>query len=129
MAAIRSPGEAWRYKIKLSEQAIKIHNPGLQQVRRLIRPGDGRFLGDVIYDAEQGCREEGDDLLRPAMRGGQRAWMKGPLSELKERTADQLRRLPPDVRDFRSQASYPVELEERLAALKLRLICEARGRA
>ncbi|MFP5504089.1 MAG: nicotinate phosphoribosyltransferase, partial [Candidatus Sericytochromatia bacterium] len=34
LSALRAPGEDWKYKLKLSEQAIKISNPGILQVRR-----------------------------------------------------------------------------------------------
>ena len=34
LAAIRKPGEAWQYKVKLSEQVIKTSIPGILQVRR-----------------------------------------------------------------------------------------------
>ncbi|EDN65466.1 hypothetical protein BGP_6385 [Beggiatoa sp. PS] len=32
MTAIREPGDEWQYRIKLSEEPIKISNPGLLQI-------------------------------------------------------------------------------------------------
>ena len=52
LGASRDANGVWRDAIKLSEQPIKISNPGILQVRRL-RRGD-EFVGDVIYDAERG---------------------------------------------------------------------------
>ena len=52
LGAVKEPGGGWRDVIKLSEQPIKISNPGILQVRRL-RKGD-EFVGDVIYDSERG---------------------------------------------------------------------------
>ena len=52
LGAIRRPGEPWSHRLKLSEQAVKVSNPGILQVRRY---GDDRqFLADVIYDEETG---------------------------------------------------------------------------
>src|SRR6185312_15231705 len=45
-------GAAWRDAIKLSEQPIKISNPGVLGVKRLWRAGE--MVGDVIYDTERG---------------------------------------------------------------------------
>jgi nicotinate phosphoribosyltransferase len=50
LAAIRETGADWNYKIKLSEQSIKISTPGLQQVRRF--EVDGRYIADAIFDIE-----------------------------------------------------------------------------
>jgi nicotinate phosphoribosyltransferase len=40
----------WDYKIKLSEQTIKISTPGIQQVRRY--SDENGFVADMIYDTE-----------------------------------------------------------------------------
>ena len=50
LSAIRSNGSAWQYKVKLSEQAVKISNPGVLQVRRFYH--DGQATGDMIFDEE-----------------------------------------------------------------------------
>ena len=48
LTAVRTTDEEWKYKIKLSEQAIKVSNPGIQQVRRF--SAEGMALADMIYD-------------------------------------------------------------------------------
>ena len=48
LGAIRQENGAWRYSLKLSEQPIKVSNPGIQQVRRF-RLGT-EFIGDMIYN-------------------------------------------------------------------------------
>ncbi len=50
LAAIRKPDGAWDYRLKLSEQAVKISTPGIQQVRRF-RDERG-FTADMIYNLE-----------------------------------------------------------------------------
>ena len=52
LGAYREADGTWRDAIKLSEQPIKISNPGVLQVRRLRRGNE--IVGDVIYDAEAG---------------------------------------------------------------------------
>ncbi|MCA9675668.1 MAG: nicotinate phosphoribosyltransferase, partial [Myxococcales bacterium] len=48
LGAVRGADGAWDHKLKLSEQPIKISNPGVLQVRRL-RKGD-ELIADVIHD-------------------------------------------------------------------------------
>jgi nicotinate phosphoribosyltransferase len=48
LSAIRQPGGPWEHKVKLSEQAVKISNPGILQVRRYFL--DGQAIGDMIFD-------------------------------------------------------------------------------
>ncbi len=50
LSGIRQADGPWEHKIKLSEQAVKISNPGVLQVRRYRR--DGECMGDVIFDEE-----------------------------------------------------------------------------
>lgn len=64
----------WQYRLKLSEQVIKISTPGIHQVRRFFlsgedhsdgRPGDKRFIADMIFD----CQNRGiaEDLEAPVI--------------------------------------------------------------
>src|SRR5215469_11577829 len=48
LGAICAGDGKWRGRIKLSEQAAKISNPGMQQIRRFMR--QGQYIGDMIYD-------------------------------------------------------------------------------
>ncbi len=46
LSAIREPGGEWKYKVKLSEQAVKVSNPCILQVRRYNR--SSAAAADVI---------------------------------------------------------------------------------
>ena len=48
LSAIQNINGNWEKKIKLSEQKIKINNPGVLQVRRF--RNKAKFIGDMIYD-------------------------------------------------------------------------------
>ncbi len=143
LAAIRSdPSQPWQYRVKLSEEAIKVSNPGIQQVRRH-SDAAGRFTADVLYEATLG-REgtaypvdggvdafvpvgDGEDLLVPALRGGVRVGPAPALAESRARTIAQLGCLPAEVQRLKDPAVYPVGLDARLQALKTSVIAAARG--
>lgn len=144
LSAIRtSPEEPWRHRVKLSEQAIKVSNPGIQQVRRYFR--DGVAVGDVLYDEEQGIdggveavdqadaesRErfgeamECEDLLKPVFRQGEFVGEAPSVEVSRERAIAQRKQFDASVRRFEDPAGYFVGLEESLFAMKRRLIAEA----
>ncbi len=145
-AALEGGQPAWKYKVKLSEQAIKVTTPGIQQVRRFTA---GRELvGDMIFDVELGAPAEPtivdpadltrrkefhagtafEDLLVPVFRQGRKVYDPPPLAEVRRRVADQLDRFHPGVKRFANPHQYPVGLELGLFDLKTRLILEARER-
>ena len=145
LTAVREPGEDWDYKVKLSEQAIKISNPGIQQVRRF--RDDAGFAADMIFDEETGVAEPAvlvdpmdltrrkeipaeapfEDLLVPVFRAGRRVYAPPPLSEIRRRVTDQLAGFHGGVKRFANPHRYPVGLEQQLFSLKTRLILKARG--
>ncbi|HFE44189.1 MAG TPA: nicotinate phosphoribosyltransferase, partial [Nannocystis exedens] len=143
LAAIRAPGEPWSYRVKLSEQAIKISNPGVQQVRRY-RGADGSLVGDLIYEESTGIRSgqgvaidggeamqmkgEGEDLLQPIFRGGARVYNSPGVMEMRARTQRELRSLSAGVRQLSDATVVPVGLEVGLAALRRELIAAARAK-
>ncbi len=145
LSAIRRPGEAWTYRLKLSEQTIKVSTPGVLQVRRFLL--DGQYAGDMIYDESQGPLasatlvdpQDGNrqkqlppeatfaDLLVPVVRGGRPVYNPPPPAEARQHAASELARLSPSVKRVLNPHEYPVGLEPALFALKTRLIRAARG--
>lgn len=144
LSAVRSPGGAWDYRVKLSEQTVKVTTPGVLQVRRY-REG-GRFVGDALYDEPLGLPDEpvivdpadpgrrkriargtpGEDLLVPVFRGGGRVYGSPPLEDVRRRVREQLDALHPTIRRLVNPHGYPAGLELRLHERKMRLILEAR---
>ena len=145
MTAVREPGAEWRYKVKLSEQAIKISNPGIQQVRRFYHGGE--FVGDMIFDQPTGVSApptivdpsdmtrrkqmpidaDAEDLLVPIFSHGERIYSLPSLPTLQERAASQLAGFHEGVKRLINPHAYPVGLEPGLFDLRNRLILEARG--
>jgi len=145
LGAVRGPDGAWRHKVKVSEQAAKTSNPGVQQVRRFSGP-DG-FVADVIYDAETRLADAPmvvdpldptrrrripagtpfQDLLLPVVRAGRVVYQTPPLEATQAHAREQVARLHSGIRRFVNPHQYPVGLALELHELKNRLVLEARG--
>ena len=140
LSAIQDGQGQWLRKLKLSEQKIKISNPGRQQVRRFF--ANGQCMGDVIYDLDLGIADTPAairldephqrmrmddydafvDVLQPVFRRGK--WVAGQESIHAIR-----KRAIAEVHDFnknQEQVPYPVGLEEKLHTVKTQLIDEVK---
>ncbi len=144
LAAIRRPGGEWRYRVKLSEQAIKTSTPGILQVRRFHDAGGA--VCDMIWDELLGVPAaatlidpndhtrrravptdaRGTDLLVPLVRGREPFGEAEPLTAVRERVANELGQLHAGVKRFANPHQYPVGLEARLYERKTELILAAR---
>jgi nicotinate phosphoribosyltransferase len=144
LGASRDANGVWRDAIKLSEQPIKISNPGILQVRRL-RRGD-EYVGDVIFDGERGittpiaihdiedplragyspASDSHEDLLTTVMTDGRRTGPRATLEEARARAALELSRLSSRTRRFLNPQPYPVGLDRGVHLRKQELIANAR---
>jgi nicotinate phosphoribosyltransferase len=146
LSALKRRGGEWQHKIKLSEQSIKISNPGIHQVLRF--RVDGSFVADAlidelappapgelrIVDPADANREkrlapelEREELLQPAMRKGVRVGARQTLEQVRERAQQQLRGFHESIKRFDNPHPYPVGLELGLFQRKNDLIRRARG--
>ncbi len=145
LSAIQDADGAWQHKVKLSENAIKISNPGIQQVRRYLRAGT--MVGDVIWDEQAGLsgdehsfdiddptraravprHDERVDLLQPVIRDGALVGTLPPLAAVRANAAAQVARLNVRTRRLLNPEIYRVGLDRHLHDRKLRLIAAARG--
>jgi nicotinate phosphoribosyltransferase len=142
LGAMRIDG-AWREVIKLSEQPIKISNPGVLQVKRLSRGSE--LVGDVIYDSERGFSgaalhdiedptrppyspafDTAEDLLVTYLDRGEPVRALDDLDVARARAATDLARLSQRTRRFLNPQPYPVGLDRTVHARKQQLIAEAR---
>jgi nicotinate phosphoribosyltransferase len=150
LSAIREDeNEAWQPRVKISEQTIKISNPGLQQVRRFFQetPDGRRNLSDAIYDASTPLAGDvrafdqlditkswttllgtpHEDLLIPIFRSGQCVYDLPALPSIQARARRQMEYFPAGVKRFVNPHLYPVGIEAALQETKLRLIARARA--
>jgi len=145
LGAIRRESGDWRYSLKLSEQPIKVSNPGIQQVRRF-RLGN-EFIGDMIYNEGVPMKSDrvivdpinmsrskkipaeatSEDLLIPVFKQGKLIYQSPKIQDLRQKTLDQLKGFHDGVKRFLNPHEYPVGLEAGLNALKTELILKARG--
>ncbi len=144
LSAVRGRDRNWNYKLKLSEQVIKVSLPGLLQVRRY-QDADG-FCGDMIvnqehlptgdcqmidpFDATRRREFAGtmpyEDLLVPVLRDGACVYPRPPLDAMRTRAADQLARCHTGIKRLLNPHRYPVGLEQGLYRLRNELILKAR---
>jgi nicotinate phosphoribosyltransferase len=111
------PGR-WRSAFKRSP--AKATMPGPKQVFR--RRVDGEMRGDVIALVNESL--EGEALLAPAMRDGERVGAE-PLERMRARTAGQLESLPAHLREAApagQREPYKVRCSERLKELTERAL-------
>ncbi|MBC7920297.1 MAG: nicotinate phosphoribosyltransferase [Ferruginibacter sp.] len=138
---------AWEYKIKLSEQTLKISTPGIQQVRRYTN--EKGFTADMIYDTEHAPDAATstmidptdftkrrnlsnawahEDLLVPILRTGKLVYELPGLEAIRQRVQQQLPRFHEGIKRFVNPHVYHVGLEKSLYDLKTNLILELRNR-
>ncbi|MEL6696238.1 MAG: nicotinate phosphoribosyltransferase [Bacteroidota bacterium] len=138
LAAIKAPGETWKNKIKLSDDAIKVSIPGVQQVRRYSK--DGVMQGDVIFDQRNHrptlpfqsahdphvpvFSEEWEDLLVPIFQDGTCIYQSPTTKEIRRRSLHQLQSLPEENRSLQDPKTYPVGLSYPLYHQRAQLINE-----
>jgi len=149
MTAIKNAKGQWDYKLKLSEQAIKISNPGLLQVQRFYDE-NGLCAADMIYDEESfhPARQQQATiidpldptrrkkivyennkhqlLLRPVFKEGIKCYESPDIHSIRAYAQQQLQTLHPTIRRFTNPHQYPVGLEKGLYELKTNLILKLR---
>ncbi|GGC00666.1 nicotinate phosphoribosyltransferase [Dyadobacter sediminis] len=145
LAAIKNPNGEWDYKLKLSEQAIKVSTPGIQQVRRF-RDSKG-FVSDMIFNTETALIGKStmidpydftrnrsffetmpyEDLLVPVFAKGQLIYNLPSIHETRERVKSQLAHFHEGTKRFVNPHTYPVGLEKSLFDLKTDLILKLRA--
>jgi nicotinate phosphoribosyltransferase len=99
-------------KRKLSEG--KATWPGRKQIWRSYG-ADGRMRGDVL--SIENDTHAAEPLVVPVMRGGKRIAAAPTLTQIRERAARDLGRLPEQLRRLEPGATYPVQVADALVAL------------
>ena len=145
LSAIRDGDGPWQDKVKVSEQTIKVSNPGILQVRRYGQASQS--IGDAIFDQHHPMPDgptlvdpmdmtrrkkipEGtpfEDLLVPVFRGGKRVLEVPGVEEARHRAKRQLATFHAGIKRFVNPHAYPVGLEEGLHDRRADIILQARG--
>ncbi len=138
LCALREADGKWNYKLKLSEQEVKISNPGRHQVRRFFCAD--QYVMDVIYDLELGIAESPEvvlldkaathkrlddydafvDLLQPVFQRGELVQKYESIHEIRANAIEETQQF------YRThgEKEYIVGLEKKLFDMKQNLIKE-----
>jgi nicotinate phosphoribosyltransferase len=139
LSAIERNG-VWKHKVKLSEDKIKVSNPGVLQIRRFIE--NGKFKTDVFYNIQdadladlevvplagrQTYQPTGEyiDLLNPVFTESGVATTRKTVRQVQVFVKEQLAMLPIEIRALKPEMTYLTGLEKNLDALKNDLIAKA----
>ena len=151
LSALKNKTGHWDHKIKLSEQAVKVNNPGIQQVRRFIsKNSEGKNIpvADMLYEIQEPLprklkiidpmditrrkiiKPDGlkyEELLQPIFRQGNLVYASPDIHQIRQKALDSVQKLPDGVKRLVNPHSYPVGLEERLYKLKTDLVLKLRN--
>lgn len=135
----------WVNKVKLSEQAIKVSNPGLLKVRRFYKEIDGKkvCVGDVLYDERDGLGTlieaidpvdftkrvqintdefTSSELLSTFYKNGQKTAWCPDVSFSRTFCEGSFENFPSSMKRFDNPSPYFVGLEEKVFDRKVELI-------
>lgn len=141
LSALRNAQQEWVPKLKLSEDAIKVSNPGRHQIRRFALANG--HMADVIYDITQGISETPEavgldaslssmnldqvidyvDLLEPIFRKGQLVKTLPTIHAIRDHAISNTHAF----HQHHGGRAYPVGLEKNLHELKQNLIAEIKA--
>jgi nicotinate phosphoribosyltransferase len=136
LSALRNEKGEWEYKLKLSEQVVKISNPGIYQVRRFLK--ENKPVADVMYDTELGVSTPPDlisldaphhkisvtdfdssmDLLKPIFVAGKLIYQQESIHAMRSYAIEQVSQFL----HVYPETVYPVGLDKKLHDVKLKLI-------
>ena len=145
LSALKNDRGKWEKKLKLSEQKIKINNPGVHQVRRFIK--DGMFNGDMIYDTSSSIIKEKmidpndstkfkkfkaesdyEELLKKIFKKGNLVYKSPKIDQIKKKLHIDLERLDNSHKRLDNPHVYPVGLEESLFMERKKIILSLRDK-
>jgi nicotinate phosphoribosyltransferase len=102
-------GTFGRFKLSLGKK----NYPYPKQVYRQ-RDAHGKYQGDRIVKVT--AQEDGEPLLVPVLRQGERAEALPPVEDIRRRCAEQLSQLPSELLALEPCQNYPVQVSEELEA-------------
>lgn len=142
LSSLQDEQGQWQYKLKISEDPIKISNPGIHQVRRFYCQGEP--LIDVLYDVHLDIEQfpavivvddkqtelkitDYDhfvDLLQPLFRHGKQVKAAESIHAIRDQAIQ-------NVRSFcqqKGEKTYPIAIAKNLYQKKMQLVAELRAK-
>ncbi|MEC7857785.1 MAG: nicotinate phosphoribosyltransferase, partial [Bacteroidota bacterium] len=143
LTALKNEENKWEKKIKLSEQKIKINNPGINNVMRFRK--ENKFFGDMIYeknskiqkfkmiDPNDSTRKKVfnknyiiENLLIPIFKKGKLIYKTPSIEHIKKKLSGDLDLLDNSHKRLNNPHTYPVGIEENLFLEKQKMILKLR---
>ena len=143
LTALKNDKNEWEKKIKLSEQKIKINNPGINQVIRFKK--ENKFFGDMIYEKSSDIEKykmtdpndstrkkvfnknyDIENLLIPIFKKGKIIYKSPSIEDMKKKLSDDLDSLDNSHKRLNNPHTYPVGIEENLFLEKQKMILKLR---
>jgi nicotinate phosphoribosyltransferase len=113
LAALKNEAGEWDYKMKFSEEAVKISNPGILQVRR-VKNTEGVAIEDILYsETEFEALPEGEDLLKPVFRKGELVMQMPDIQSVRKYCSENR-----EIFDEKEATDYRVSLDKKLILRK-----------
>jgi len=149
LAALSSKGEAWQPKIKLSEDPVKVTNPGIKKVFRLYDADTGKMKADLITLDDETVDNSADltifdpmatwkrmtlkaktftvrELLRPVFEKGKCVYPEYSVTEIQKYAREEQDTLWEEHKRLVRPQIMPVDLSQKLYNLKQSMILNAR---
>ena len=150
LAAISTDGGAWQYKIKLSEDPVKVTNPGVKKIFRLYDAKSGKMKADLIALADEELDNTKDltifdpiaiwkrmtlaageftvrELMQPVFTNGKCVYPQLTVSQICEYAAKERDSLWEEHKRLVRPHMMPVDLSQKLYDLKQNMISSLRG--
>lgn len=133
-------------KIKISENIVKITNPGYKKVYRLFDKTTKKAIADyialaeekvpldslVLFDEREPWKQKEvsnydlESLLKPIYIKGKLVYKEPDLESIRKHALDSYNSLWDEVKRFRNPASYYVDLSQKLYGLKYKMLHDYR---
>ena len=149
MAALSHDGKSWQPKIKLSEDPVKVTNPGVKKIYRLYDATTGKMKADLITLADETVDNKSDltifdplatwkrmtlkageftvrELLVPVFVGGKCVYPEYTVAEIQEYAKKERDTLWEEHKRLVRPHIMPVDLSQKLYDLKQDMILRAR---
>jgi len=150
LAAFSTDGGPWQHKIKLSEDPVKVTNPGVKKVFRLYDAATGKMKADLIALQEEELSNNDDltifdpiatwkrmtlkayeftvrELMQPVFENGECVYPVYTVAEIRQYAKKERDTLWEEHKRLVRPHVMPVDLSQKLYDLKQELIKKLRG--
>lgn len=112
LGAIQDENQEWQYRVKLSEDLIKVSNPGMLQVARKVNE-NGQIISETLFNELEPVAVDGELLLQDVLKEGKRVKQAEEIHEVRKRAIQGWKNRPDES---------PLQLHKQLQDTKIALL-------